>query len=431
MSNLKSKRMAQSGAKFLAPRAVLDIGCSKITCLIGRADAENPYRYQIMGSGKQKSRGFSAGAITDLEGLERSIRVAIEDAEREAGHTITSLTLGITGPHVTCNWQIAELKLSNREISKKDIRCIHEEALSGIDRKTHEILAAWPVSYQVDEQGGVRDPSGMIGSTFKVVLSVVTAPRSIVRNLIECLNRTHINVDRLVPSAIASGAGALIEDEMEYGAICIDMGAGVTAVSVFLNGGPAWLDIFPLGGERVTRDITQGIGTTFAAAERLKTIYGACDFGQPGLNDAIEAARLDDFGRLRASSMTRRQLAEIITPRIEETFEQIQKRLLKTEFGENLPKRVVLTGGASQLPGIEDIAKRTLKAPVRLGKPVLSDFLGETLATPALSTGSGLLLYPSLGFVDAVWAGSSSTQRGSAAQENVVKQAFRWLKENF
>lgn len=431
MSNLQSKRMAKSGTRFLAPRAVLDIGCAKITCIIAKADAENPHRYHILGSGKQKSRGFTGGVITDLEGLERSIRIAIEDAEREAGHAITGLTLGITGPHVTCQWQTASLNLSNREISQKDIRCIQDEALSNIDKKSTEILSAWPVSYQVDEQTGIRDPSGMIAKTFKIQMSVVTIPRSILRNIIECISRIHVNVDRLVPSAIASGAGALIEDEMQYGAICIDMGAGVTAVSVYTNGGPAWLETIPVGGERVTRDLTQGIGTTFAAAERMKTLHGSCHFGQPGLNEKIEAARLDDQGRLQAAQMTRAQLADIITPRVEELFELVRDRLNAANLGPNMPQRVVLTGGASQLTGVSEIAKRILNAPVRLGKPVLSDFLGDALATPAFATGTGLLLYPELGFVDVGWAGPSSTQTGTKSRDNLVKQVFRWMRENF
>ena len=209
------------------------------------------------------------------------------------------------------------------------------------------------------------------------------------------------------------------------------MGAGVTAVSVYLNGSPAWLGLVPAGGTHVTSDIAQVIGTTFAAAERLKSVYGTANLEGPGLAERIEVPRLGDDGRLQATRMERREIAKIIAPRVEEIFEYVQEALNASGVRKVLPRRVVLTGGTSQLPGVRETAMRILQAPVRLGRPSIAEFLGETLGTPAFSTASGLLLYSELGFADAMRAGIASKEYGAEARSGAVNKAFHWLKENF
>tara|TARA_B100000614_G_scaffold225498_1_gene215212 strand:+ start:819 stop:2078 length:1260 start_codon:yes stop_codon:yes gene_type:complete len=410
--------------------AALDIGCSKITCLIGRNDGAGPRSFRILGAGRQQSRGFTGGTITDMEGLERAIRLAVEDAEREAGEQISNVMLGITGQKLASTLVTARIDIGGREINQKDVRRIQAQALGKMPARGEETLAAWPVAYRVDEQEGVREPQGMYASELSLLLSVVTAPKSVVKNLVECVGRAHIGVTALIPSSIASGAGTLIDDEIENGAICIDMGAGVTAVSVYLNGSPAWLGLVPAGGSHVTSDLAQGLGTTFAAAERLKSVYGTANLEGPGLAERIEVPRLGDDGRLQAARMERGQLAEIIAPRVEETFEFVRKTLDSSGVRKVLPHRVVLTGGASQLSGVRDVASRILQAPVRLGRPTIAEFLGETLATPAFSTASGLLLYSELGFADAVRA-TASRQDGPESRSGVVNKVFHWLEENF
>jgi cell division protein FtsA len=410
--------------------AALDIGCSKITCLIGRNDGAGPRSFRILGAGRQQSRGFTGGTITDMEGLERAIRLAVEDAEREAGEQISNVMLGITGQKLASTLVTARIAIDGREINQKDVRRIQAQALAKVPARGEETLAAWPVAYRVDEQEGVREPQGMYANELSLLLSVVTAPKSVVKNLVECVGRAHIGVSALIPSSIASGAGTLIDDEIENGAICIDMGAGVTAVSVYLNGSPAWLGLVPAGGAHVTSDLAQGLGTTFAAAERLKSVYGTANLEGPGLAERIEVPRLGDDGRLQATRMERGQLAAIIAPRVEETFEFIRKTLDSSGVRKVLPHRVVLTGGASQLPGVRDVATRILQAPVRLGRPTIAEFLGETLATPAFSTASGLLLYSELGFADAVRA-TASRKDGPESRSGVVNKVFHWLEENF
>ncbi|HPE47567.1 MAG TPA: cell division protein FtsA [Hyphomonas sp.] len=431
MATVQSRRVPRIGKSPAGTVAALDIGCSKITCLIGRNDGRSPRGFRILGAGRQQSRGFTGGTITDMEGLERAIRLAVEDAEREAGEQISNVVLGITGQKLSCTLVTAAIEIGSREITAKDVKKVQAQALAQVSTKGAELLAAWPVAYRTEAEDGIREPQGMYAHELGVLLSVVTAPKSVVKNLVECVGRAHLGVSALVPSSIASGAGTLIDDEIENGAICIDMGAGVTAVSVYLNGSPAWLGLVPVGGAHVTADLAQGIGTTFAAAERLKSVYGTANLEGPGLAERIEVPRLGDDGRLQAARMERGQLAGIIAPRVEEIFEFVQKTLDSSGVRRVLPRRIVLTGGASLLPGAREVAARILNAPVRLGKPTNAEFLGETLATPAFSTAAGLLMYSELGFADAARAAAASRKDGPESRSGVVNKVFHWLEENF
>lgn len=432
MSSLEQRLQARGAYKTGGTIAALDIGCSKITCMIATRDLAGPEGFRLIGGGRQQSKGFTGGAITDMAGLERAVRLSVEDAERQAGEQIDRVILGITGPKVRCRLVTASLTIGGREVSARDSKRLLTQALAKAEEKGMETLSAHPIAWRVDEQEGVQSPDGMHCDELSVLLSVVSAPRSIVVNLVECVGRAHLGVERLVPSAIASGCGTLIDDERDNGAICIDMGAGVTAVSVYLNGAPAWLGLVPVGGERVTADIAQGIGTTFAAAERLKTIRGTADYLGPGMEERIDVPKLGDDGRLRGVKMKRGELANIIGPRAEEIFELVDRMLQSSDLRKILPRRAVLTGGGSQLAGVRDVARRVLNMPVRLGRPVSSEILGEILGTPAFSTASGLLSYHLSGGSDAAFGmGQKGGQAGSTGAGGKVNSALRWFKENF
>lgn len=426
-ARLKPSKAARIGQAI----ASLDIGSSKVTCLIGRYDPSSKAGFTFLGGGRQQSRGFNGGSIKDMDALERSIRLAVEDAERQAGERIEQVVLGITGPKVTCEFVAGLTDIGGREVAAKDLKKLHAAALAKLNAKQREILSAHPVLYKLDDQEGIKDPIGMIGEKLSVLLSVISAPKSLVRNLVECVGRAHLHVDRIIPSAIASGAGTLIDDEIENGAICIDMGSGVTAACAFINGAPAWLGLVPVGGNNVTGDLAQGIGTTFAAAERMKTVHGNAIMDGPGMAERVEVARLGDDGRLNGYKMARGEIAAIIAPRIEETFEYAAKMFSTCELKKIMPRRTVLTGGGSLLPGVRDVATRVLKQPVRLGKPVEADILGESHANPVFSTAAGLLSYEFRGFVDVSRAGNTSDAGGASGKRGLLKRVLQWLSENF
>ena len=207
MARADAKLKPAKAARIGQAIASLDIGSSKITCLIGRFDPSSRAGFSFLGGGRQQSRGFTGGSIKDMEALERSIRLAVEDAEREAGERIEQVVLGITGPKVTCEFVAAAMDLGGREVTRKDMKKLHAMALGKVNPKQREILSAHPVLYKLDDQEGIKDAAGMIGDKLSVLLSVITAPRSLVRNLVECVGRAHLQVDRIIPSAVASGAG--------------------------------------------------------------------------------------------------------------------------------------------------------------------------------------------------------------------------------
>lgn len=431
--------MTRSGARRTANGApaagdiiaALDIGASKITCLIGRVEPNQSGGFTLLGGGRHQSRGFSGGAITDMDALERAVRLAVEDAERQAGTRITSVRLGITGPKVRGRLVSAVMPPNGRDVTVRDMRRVQAKALAALDHKDAVRLAVYPVAYRVDDLEGVREPAGMVAEQIGVLLNVILAPESLVRNLVACVERAHLRIERFVPSAIASGYGALIDDECDNGAICIDMGAAVTAVSVFMNGAPAALELVAVGGSHVTADLAQGLGTTFPAAERMKTVFGHADPTAPGLAERVDCPRLGEDGRLNAVRMSRAAMTEIIAPRIEEVFELIGKRLGASSLRSVMPRRVVLTGGASLLPGVRDVASTVLGMQVRLGRPVQAEILGESLASPAFSTASGLLTYGLKGFPDAAWAGAGRGGNGPGGAVGTVNRTWSWLKENF
>lgn len=411
--------------------AALDIGCSKITCMIARRDVDQPAKFTLLGAGRQQSRGFEGGAITDMEGLERSIRLAVEDAERQAGERIDNVVLGVTGSKLDCHLVSASLPLGSAPVTAKDIKRVETTALAKATVRARHILTAHPVAYRLDDQDGVRDPRGMHGSRLGVLLSVVSAPESLLLNLIECVGRAHLNVEQLVPAAIATGMGTLIDDERDNGAICIDLGAGVTTASVFINGVPAWQAIVPAGGMHVTNDLAQGLGTTFAAAERLKTIHGNTDPEAPGFAERIDCPKLGDDGRLQAHRIERRVLSEIIAPRVEETLEIIRDLMADSQLKKVLPRRGVLTGGGSQIAGLRDTASRMLSMPIRLGRPVSADRLGDVYANPSFSTAAGLLTYK-LAPLSAVTHGQAAGDGvAGLATGGAVGKALFWIRENF
>ncbi len=431
MARFKNRFPAHFGPRPGEVFAALDIGCSKITCLIARRDVDEPQGYRLLGGGRQQSRGFQAGAITDMEALERAIRLAVEDAERQASERIEHVVLGITGPKLQSHLITAQIPMNSSMVSARDLKRVHAAAVAKAAIKDHTLLSAHPVAYRIDGQDGIRDPRGMHGNGLGVLVNAVCVPESQLLNLLECVGRAHLEVRQLVPAAVAAGMGALIKDELENGAVCLDLGGGVTNAAIFRNGVPAWLGLVPAGGQHITRDIAQGLGTTFAAAERLKTLHGSTERDIAAAHEEIECARLGDDGRLQAGRIRRSELTEIVAPRLEEIFEIMRDRLAASTLRKVMPRRGVLTGGTSQIGYVRETAKDILRMPIRLARPVAADRLGETYANPAFSTAAGLLTYVLAGLPDALQALDGQDFLSANGQAGIVKKAFFWMRENF
>ena len=410
--------------------AALDIGSSKITCMIARrADSTNG-EPRVAGAGVQTTKGVRAGAVVDLDGLERSIRLAVEQAERAADLRITDVVLGVAGPDLRSDIVRAKLPMGGREVTAQHVRDVRTAAIEGFQPQGREVLHSAALGFSVDGTAGIKDPRGMFAETLTASFLVVSAPTAGLRNIVQCVSRSHLNVSAILAAPFAAGLACLVEDEAEQGAMVIDFGAGVTSAAAFWDGGLLHVETLPMGGARATSDLAQGLGTTFAAAERMKLQHGAVGFSDAGALDLIEAPRLGQDGRLEAHQCSRAEVAQILRPRIEEIMELMDGRLSKASAsGRPLPRRIVLTGGSSQLACLKELAEDVFRAPVRLAKPANIKGLGETYSSPAFAAAAGLLRWDLMGGPDAMRANGDriATDQGGS----LVKQVFGWVQKNF
>jgi len=431
MSTLGQRRQVRDRAHGRSPvMAALDIGSSKVACLIARRSDSSEGEPRIAGAGVQAVRGVNAGAVIDLDSLERSIRLAVEQAERAADIRISDVVVGVTGPDLRSDILRAALPLNGREITAQHVRDVRQAALDSFRPQGREILHSAPLGFLVDGAGGVKDPRGMFANTLTASFIVVSAPTPGLRNIVQCVSRAHLQAAAVLAAPFASGLSCLVEDEAEQGAMLIDFGAGVTSAAAFYDGGLIHVETLPLGGLRATADLAQGLGTTHAAAERMKIHYGAASLAAGGALEMVDAPRLGQDGRLEAYQRSRADIAQILRPRVEEILELMDGRLSRASAaGRPLPRRIVMTGGSSLMPSIRELAEDVFRAPVRLAKPAHVKGLGETFSSPAFSAAAGLLRWELMGGADASRFGPDRLAVDTGG--GMMKQVFGWVQNNF
>ena len=265
----KPKKAAHGGVI-----AALDVGSSKVCCLIARAD--DPSAIKIIGIGHQSSQGVRAGTIVNMEDAEAAIGNAVHAAEQMAGVTIRDIFVNISGGHPSSQMVGVEVAVLDQEITEIDLRRALAQGRAQHRIPENEVIHAIPVSYSLDGNRGIKDPRGMFGDRLGVDMHVVTAAAGAVRNLTNCVSRCHLEIKALVVSSYASGLATLVEDEMDLGVTVIDMGASTTSISVFFDGHVVYTDSIAIGGSHVTNDIARGLSTPLVHAERMKTLYGNC-----------------------------------------------------------------------------------------------------------------------------------------------------------
>ncbi len=379
--------------------AALDIGTSKVACFIGRV-ADDGGDFEILGVGHQASQGVKNGTIVDLDAAEAAIRRTVHAAEHMAadvmkGYPLREVVVNLPGVHAMSKAQDAAVQISGHEVTEKDVRRAlvkAQESMMGIDQ---ELIHTIPVGFAIDGHGGVREPRGMFGQSMGVDIHLVTGDVSALRNMATCVERSHLDISAFCVSAYAAGLASLVEDEMDLGCTIIDMGGGVTSFAVFHGGAMIYCDAIPIGGKHVTGDIAQGLTTSIADAERLKVLYGSAMASGMDDNELIDVPRLGEEKLTEPNHVPRSLLVGIIQPRIEEIFELIRARLNDSGLGQALGRRVVLTGGASQVPGLRDLGQHVLDKQVRLGRPIRLSGLPDAVGGPGFATTAGLLTYVS------------------------------------
>ncbi len=371
------------------PFGVLDIGTSKVVCLIGRVDGDG---LRVLGLGHTQSRGVRGGGIVDLEAAEGCIRAAVGEAEKMADHRLRSVTVNLTCGHPESRLFDLQWPVGNRSVTEADVRRVVLEGLGRAFCEGRDTIHALPLSFAVDDTQGVADPRGLHCDILSARLHVVDAGTSALRNLQMTLERCELELGELVSSPMASGMSTLVEDERQLGATCIDMGGGATSLAVFSEGQLLHTAQLPVGGNHVTNDVARLLSTPVVEAERLKTVYGNAE---PSPDDEREILTTPLVGEEDhdMQRIPRSRLVAIIKPRLEETFELVRDRLDGAGLVLESGTRVVLTGGASQLGGAREMASRILGRQVRLGRPAALRGLPDRASGPVLATAAGLLIW--------------------------------------
>ena len=371
--------------------AALDVGSSKVSAMI--AEPQEDGRLRILGTGQRESRGVKRGYIADMEKSEIAIREAVEQAERIAGTNIDQVFVGFSAGGLVSNVASVEVSIGGRRVSREDIDALLAAGKESIDPEGRMILHAMPALYTIDGMTGVKKPRGLHADKLAVDIHVVAADPSPVKNLDLCVRSAHLGVEAIVASPVAAGKACLGDEERELGVALVELGAGVTNVSVFAGGMLVGLKSLPFGGRDITDDIASAFGTRRAEAERIKCFYGSAMTSPRDNHDMIELAPIAGGQEgIESARITRAQLVAVIRQRLEHLTAQVEGALKALGFAGPFGRQVVLTGGGAELKGIADYAQGVLGRAVRIGRPNMPG-LPEAHAGPAFSTLAGLALF--------------------------------------
>lgn len=407
--------------------AALDLGTTKIACFIARVDPNG--KIEIIGIGHQLSRGFRAGVVTDIKLAEQAILAAIEAAERMAATSIDSVIVNISGQKMASQHVSSQLPLQGNEITEKDIQKVLCLAINQSRHPEQELIHAIPLEYAIDGVVGIRDPKGMFGKQLTTYVHLITAPVATIMNLVNCLAKCQLDIEELVVSPFAAGLASLTEDEKELGVTLLDMGGGHTSFAVFKQGFLIYADSIPIGGHHITSDIAQGLSTTLSVAERLKTLHGNTVPTAVDEHELIEVPLLgeQEASREEMHHIPRAMLGNIIRPRVEEILEMIADKLHHSGVDHLSSKRLVLTGGGSQLMGMKELTSHYFSKQVRIGVPRTVEGLAESTKGPAFSTIVGMLQFAANKAQEVRYHIENYEEK----RHGYVGKILKWLQENF
>ena len=369
--------------------AALDIGSSKVVCLIARAE---PEALKVLGAALRESQGLRAGTVTGLALAEEAIRDCVAAAENHADARIQNVIISVNcGSPISVTGR-ASMALDGALVSDEHLRELLGEGRAKCVAEGYEIIQSAPTSYVVDEARGVRDPSGMYCQRIGVSMHAVAVKPSPLANLKLAVERCHLSVAASLYAPFASGLSVLSGDEKQLGATVIDMGGGTTSIAVFLEGHLVHADVVPVGGQQVTSDLARMLSAPVSAAERAKVLYGAALGDLEVGADVVSVPQMGEEGEESALRVPRSMLTRIIQARLEEIFGEVQTRLRASGYDVAAGRRVVLTGGACQLAGVRELAGRVLNKQIRIGRPQTFAGLPGASAGPDYATSIGLLM---------------------------------------
>lgn len=366
----------------------IDVGSAKTSVLVAEL-TDNGLRYR--GHGVSESRGLRKGVITELDKAVSCIQKAVEHAEDVAGIPVEHALIGIAGAHIRgMNSHGGMVFPRAREIGREEIRQAVDKARTVPLPGDREILHLLPQEFILDDQPGVQDPTGMMATRLEVRVHIVTASSSAMQNLVTAVNRAGVHVDDTIFEPLACADSVLPPDERELGVCLVDLGAGSCDLIVFQQGAIAHSAVIPIGGDHFTGDLAVGMCTGLADAETLKKTFGNA---VPTLIPEGNEVEVPSVGDRPSRMMSQRLAGEILEPRARELFELLRENLRHAGVLEDCIAGLVLTGGASRLPGILDVAESVLRKAARLAWPTPMAKMPSFMAEPEFSTVLGMAYY--------------------------------------
>jgi len=395
----------------------LDIGTTKICTIVGEINPTSGV--EVIGVGTHPSNGLKRGVVVNIEKTIQSIKNAVQEAEHMAGCEIQTVFAGIAGGHIKGMSGHGMITLREREVSKRDLDRVIESANAVLIPADREIIHVIPQEYIVDGEAGIKDPIGIYGIKLEARVHIVTGQVTAAQNLVKCIHGAGMDVTDIALEQLASSEAVLTEDEKEIGVVLFDCGGGTTDIAIFSGGSIRYTENLTLGGDNVDRDIALGLSTPLVEAKKIKEKYGLCLAELVPPDEIIEVSGV---GGRKARRISRKELAMIIEPRMEEIFELAKNEINKSGYRDLIPAGVVLTGGSIIMDGSVELAEKVIGLPVRRGIPRDVGGISDIIANPIYATGVGLVLY------GAQYKGDKKLR---IREENVFKKIFDSMKNWF
>ena len=402
----------------------LDIGTTKVCVVVGQFN-ENE-QLEIVGVGNTPSKGLRRGVVINIEATVRSILNAVEAAEMMSGREVAEVFTGIAGGHIEGinSRGVVAVTGKGREIAREDVDRVIDAAKAIVIPMDREVLHVIPQEFIVDEQGGIRNPLGMIGVRLEAEVHIITGAVTSAQNIVKCVNRAGFKVSDIVLEPLASSKAVLTADEKEMGVLLVDLGGGTTDVLLYLEGAPYHTQVLSMGGEQVTNDLSIILKTPLEAAEKIKRESGCCYLPLVQENEIVQ---VPGVGGRPPRTIRRQQVAEIVQPRMAEILGIVKEQIESKDYLKLLGGGVVLTGGGALLPGTAELATEIFGLSARIGYPLRLGGLIEEYYSPVYATGVGLVMYGASRKEKEMLDTSSSERTFSSVWDRMRN----WFKEFF
>ncbi|BCA94255.1 cell division protein FtsA [Legionella antarctica] len=400
----------------------LDIGTSKIIALIGEVTTDGAI--EIIGIGRHPSRGLKRGVVVDIEATVNSIQRAVQEAELMAGCEVRTVYAGIAGSHIRSLNSHGIVAIRDKEVSPADVERVIDAAKAVAIPADQKILHILPQEFIIDHQGSIREPIGMAGVRLESRVHIVTGSVSSAQNIVKCVRRCGLEVNDIILEQLASSHAVLTEDEKDLGVCLIDIGGGTTDIAIFSEGAIQHTAVIPIAGDQVTNDIAMALRTPTKAAESIKISHAYALPELANANQMLEVASVNDRPGRKISA---KALSDVVAARYEELFSLVRNELRRSGFEDLMAAGIVLTGGASNIRGVIELAELCFEMPVRKGCAHYVSGLSEATENPSFATGVGLLLH---GFQQQ-YEGGYNVPAMSDNSKGIWSRMKEWFQGNF